>query len=417
MKKRFDSALKKRSLLGILAGCIICVAAIIFAACLLTDKSLPTTGESGKYIILAMNDSGMHCYQSDFSGFMLLPPANTLKVQVIRQGTDEAHLVSKGIRVTYEMIDNTYSAGKTNFWTYVKDYGYDVAPNVGITGNGLKGEFRLSEDGKYYEAVAIPVTPYNDGSEILNPYQLARIQVLDANTGRLLAETASVVVPVSDEMACSICHGIENTDRNILAAHDELSGTSLVKDLDNGQRYKCAQCHRDNALGTPGKTDVLPLSQAMHGFHSDKMSESGVSPVCYSCHPGPVTQCYRGQMYLAGITCDSNDCHGDMASVAKTQAEGRQAWLTEPDCGDCHGEKFAANPDLLYRNSYLLNAPCEEMNGLILCESCHNSPHAEWISAQPKDNLLPNSLLGYNSYINKCTVCHEGKGQMHQNGS
>jgi hypothetical protein len=93
------------------------------------------------------------------------------------------------------MIDNTYSAGKTNFWTYVKDYGYDVAPNVGITGNGLKGEFRLSEDGKYYEAVAVPVTPYNDGSEILNPYQLARIQVLDANTGRLLAETASVVVP------------------------------------------------------------------------------------------------------------------------------------------------------------------------------------------------------------------------------
>ena len=417
MKKIRAIVVKKRALLRAGAGFITCVAAIIFAVCLLTDKSLPTTGGTSKYIILAMNDSGMHCYQSDFSGFMLLPLANTLKVQVIRQGMDEAHLVSKGIRVTYEMIDNTYSVGKTNFWTYAKDYGYDVAPNIGITGNGLKGEFKLSEDGKYYEVVAIPVTPYNDGSEVLSPYQFARIQVLDANTGRLLAETANVVVPVSDEMDCSICHGKENTDRNILAAHDELSGTSLVKDLNNGQRYKCAQCHRDNALDTPGKTDVLPLSQAMHGFHSDKMFESDVSPVCYSCHPGPVTQCYRGQMYLAGITCGSNDCHGDMANVAKTQAEGRQAWLEEPDCGDCHGEKFAANPGLLYRNSYLLNAPCEEMNGLIQCESCHNSPHAEWISSQPKDNLLPHSLLGYDSFINKCTVCHEGEGQVHQNGS
>lgn len=417
MKNAFDIVAGKRWLLAF-AGFIVCVAAIVFSVRVLKGKSLPVTAKNGEdYTILAMNDSGMHCFQSDFSGFMLLPPANTLKVQVIRRGKNEAHLVSKGIRITYEIVDNTYSVGKTNFWTYAKDYGYDVAPNEGITGNGLKGEFKLSEDGKYYEAAAIPVTPYKDGSEELNPYQLAHIQVLDANTGRLLAETASVVVPVSDEMDCSICHGKADTDRNILAAHDALSGTSLVKDLDNGQRYKCAQCHRDSALDTPGKTDVLPLSEAIHGFHSDKMTESDVSPECYSCHPGPVTQCYRGQMYLAGITCGGDDCHGDMANVAKTQSEGRQAWVTEVDCGSCHGEQFAVNPDLLYRSSYLLNAPCEEMNGLIQCESCHNSPHAEWISAQDKDNLLPYSLLGYNSYINKCTVCHEGKGQMHQNGS
>jgi len=147
------------------------------------------------------------------------------------------------------------------------------------------------------------------------------------------------------------------------------------------------------------------------------MSLSSTSPACYSCHPGPVTQCYRGSMSLAGISCDDAKCHGDMANVAKTQAERRQAWMMEPDCGSCHGEKYEVNPGRLYRNSYLLNAPSEEMNGLIQCESCHNSPHAEWVSSQAKDNLLPRSLLGYNSFIDKCSVCHEGEGRMHSDSS
>ena len=241
--------------------------------------------------------------------------------------------------------------------------------------------------------------------------------MLDERTGAVLAETSNVVVPVSDEMDCGICHGETDTDRAILSAHDKLSGTSLVKDLDNGQRYPCGQCHKDNALGLPGKPDVLPLSQAIHGFHAGKMTGVSTSPVCYSCHPGPVSQCSRGQMALAGISCDNEKCHGDMANVAKTQAEGRQAWLEEPDCGECHGEKYAANSGQLYRNSYLMNAPDEDMNDLILCASCHNSPHAEWVSGEPKDNLLPHSLLGYDSFIDKCTVCHNGSGRMHRGNS
>jgi hypothetical protein len=417
MSKFHAVVVKKKTLVIALVGVVLCAAAVVLTASLISDAAVPVTGGSGAYTILAMNDIGMHCIQPDYSGFLLLPPANTLKVQVIQKGTRDARLVSSGIRVTYEMVDNTTSDGKTNFWKYAKDYGYDVAPNVGITGNGLKGEFTLSADGKYYEAAAIPVTPYNDGNSQLNPYQLAHIRVLDARTGEVLAEASSVVVPVSDEMDCGICHGQTNTDFAILTAHDKLSGTSLVKNLQNGQRYKCGQCHKDNALGLPGKPDVLPLSQAIHSFHADKMAAVSVSPLCYSCHPGPVSQCYRGQMALADVSCDSDKCHGDMTNIAQTQAEGRQAWLDEPDCSGCHGEKYAVNPGLLYRNSYLLNSPGEEMNGLILCESCHNSPHAEWVSAQAKDNLLPHSLLGYDSFIDKCTVCHEGEGKVHQNNS
>lgn len=414
MKKLHTIVVRKKSVLLSVACLVVCIIAIVLAADLRSDKSVAVTGPNQGYTILAMNDLGMHCYQTDYSGFLILPPGNTLKVQVFKQGTDEAKLITSGIEISYEIIGNTTSADKINFWDYAKYYGYNVKPNIGITGNGLSGTFKLSADGKYYEATAIPITPYNDGSQKLNPYQLAHIKVTDINSGKLLAETDKVVVPVSDEMKCSECHGATGTDRNILTAHDKLSGTSLVKDLDNGKRYKCSDCHQDNILGEPGKQGIPPLSEAMHGFHSSKMSMSSIKPACYSCHPGPVTQCYRGQMYLAGIDCTDASCHGDMTNIAKTQADGRKAWLQEPDCGTCHGPDYSVNVGTLYRNSYLMNGPDPEMNGIILCASCHNSPHGEWKSSQPKDNLLPHSLLGYDSYINECSVCHNGRGRVHR---
>ena len=159
---------------------------------------------------------------------------------------------------------------------------------------------------------------------------------------------------------------------------------------------------------------MLPLSEAMHGFHADKMELSNITPLCSTCHPGPVTKCYRGRMFIAGITCYDPNCHGDMENIAKTQAEGREAWLQEPDCSACHGAAYGANPDTLYRNSYLMNAPSKEMNGIIQCESCHNSPHVIWKSSLDKDNLLPISLQRFADYIKKCSVCHEGKGAIHQ---
>lgn len=414
VKKVSFIIIKKKSLIYSLIGAAICLAAIFVCVNVFSSEFQTVIGQNDSgYVILAMNDSGMHCYQKDYSSFLILPPGNTLKVQVIQNNFETAQLINSGIEVSYEIIDNTTSADKTNFWNYAKDYGYDVAPNIGITGNSLKGVFKLSSDGKYYEAAAIPITPYNDGSTELNPLQLARIKVVDNNTGKLLVMAENIVVPVSDEMQCSACHGTTDTDLNILKVHDKLSETSLVKDLNDGKRYRCGDCHKDNALGLPGNADVLPFSQAMHGFHADKMGESSITPVCYSCHPGPVTQCYRGRMLQDGITCDNEKCHGNIANLASTQASGRQAWLQEPDCGACHGTAYAANQNMLYRNSYLLNAPGDEMNDILLCESCHNSPHAEWKSSQDKDNLLPISLQGYANYLKKCSVCHEGQGKVH----
>ncbi len=410
MKTCFILITKKKLIFGLITFAA-CLTAIIAAAVLLSDAE--DKGNDPSYVIFGANDLGMHCYQKDFSGFLILPPGNTLKVQVIENGGNEAKLIKSGIEVSYSIINNSYSAGKTNFWEYAADYGYDVPPNIGITGNGLSGVFKLSADGKYYEASWVPVTPYFDGSDKLAPYQTVSITVKDKETGKVLAVADNVVVPVSDEMMCSVCHGAENTDLDILKAHDELSNTSLAADLEQGKRHKCGECHPDNALGLKGEEGVLPLSEAIHGFHSGKMEMTDITPKCYACHPGPESKCYRGRMYIAGITCDDPKCHGTMANIAQTQAGGRKAWFQEPDCAACHGPLYGANPDTLYRNSYLVNAPAEEMDNIILCASCHNSPHAIWRSSLDLDNRLPYSLQGIKSYIKKCSVCHAGEGKVH----
>lgn len=413
--KRFRVYIVKRKKAVIITAAVLCTALLAVVAALFSGESAPAVAEGqSSYVILSMNESGMHCMQEDYSSYLILPPSNNLKVQVFKKGKDAAELVNSGIRVEYEMVDNTTSADKNNFWKYAADYGFDVPPNIGITGNGLKGACKLSADKKFYEATSIPVIPYNDGSKKINPYQTAKITVRDEKTGDVLVETANTVIPVSTEMNCALCHGEKNTGPNILAAHDRLSKTKLAADLKKGVRRKCSDCHADSAISAPGKRGVPPLSQAIHGFHADKMAKANVKPVCYTCHPGVKTLCNRGVMYAAGLRCDNEKCHGSMKNVAKTQENGRRAWIDLPDCAACHNAEFGSNPNTLYRDSYLQNAPAPEMDGIILCASCHNPPHAEWKSTLKIDNRIPLALLGYENFIDKCTVCHEGTGAFHR---
>ncbi len=379
-----------------------------------TTISCSTAPANASYVVFAMNDLGMHCIQNDYSDFMILPPANTLMVQVFKKGYTSAELITSGIEVKYELIDNTSSADKINFWDFASYYGFDLQPNEGITGNWLSGSMTLSADKKYFEATAIPVVPYNDNSSEMQAYQTARITVYDQSTKKLIATCESVVVPVSDELHCDECHGQINTGLSILSSHDKLSGTQFVDDLKNNIRHKCSECHADNILGAPGVEGVKSLSQAMHGFHADKMELSEITPPCGNCHPGPVTKCYRGVMYANGVSCDDSHCHGDMATIAKSIQNGREPWLQEPNCSNCHTEEYSANPSTLYRNSYLLNGPTSGMNDIILCLSCHNSPHSEWPSTLPLDNKIPLSLQGSDRFIYKCTVCHQASGTIHK---
>jgi hypothetical protein len=371
-----------------------------------------------KYIILAYNDLGMHCIQKDYSGFLILPPGNNLRVQVFKTGVQKAELITEDIIVEYEVNGNTTSANKLNFWKYAKDYGYDIPEDVGITGNRLKGVCVLSSDKKYFEATAIPITPFNDNDTKENPYQTTKVSVKDAVSGQVLAVQDKVVLPVSVEMNCSNCHGTVETNKNILSSHDQKEGTKLYSDFLQNKLHRCSECHKDNALEAPGKPGVPSLSYSVHNSHSARVASSSQGNGCYNCHPGPVTQCSRGVMAANGLTCASKGCHGSMEQVAQSQKYGREAWVNEPDCGDCHGKEYGSNilndsgAKLLYHNSYLMNGP-NGMNGIIHCASCHNSPHSEWPSTVDVDNSIPLKILGKRDFIRECTACHQGSGKIH----
>lgn len=363
----------------------------------------PAYSQNMKATIFAWNDLGMHCDQDDYSYFCVLPPFNTLHVQVsIRPNLATP---SSGYSVKYDFPKKTDSTLHTNFWNYAAQYGWNVAPNVGITGTTLSGTMQADSNGKGWVATGIPITPYDDDGT-WDPYGAANISVYDNNNA--LVQTAQVVAPVSTEMDCINCHG-SNPQASILQAHDSHNGTTLYADQQKGIVHRCSECHSDNAVGAAGKTGVESLSLAMHNFHKDKMNytttATNTNPGCYNCHPGPKTQCMRGIMERAGKTC--TDCHGDMYQMASSLQNGRIDWVQEPKCGSCHDSKHQENSNTLYRNSIMNNSINGDMNGQFYCEACHNSTHGELTTANAADPTIPKKFQGDNYWIWNCKVCHQ----------
>ncbi|HEY6874631.1 MAG TPA: carboxypeptidase-like regulatory domain-containing protein [Geobacteraceae bacterium] len=375
------------------------------------NQYIPATGMN--YSVLAWNDLGMHCDQDDYSYFMVLPPFNTLHVQVVNRNGTTSPIMS-GITVSYAFAKKTDSTLHTNWWTYQSQYGFNQPANIGITGTPLAGTMVADANNLSWVATGIPITPYDDDGT-WDPYGTATITVKDS-VGNVL-QTASVLAPVSTEMMCSNCHGTTNPQLDILTKHDALSGTTLVADYNAGTRHACSQCHSDNAVGAPGVPGVESLSLAMHNFHKDKMTYTTIAanttPDCYNCHPGPRTQCLRGIMERAGKSC--HDCHGDMYGMTTSMQNGRQPWLQEPGCSKCHDAKHAENASILYRNSIFQNAPNNNMSGKLYCEACHNSTHGEHITSNAADPTIPNQFQGDSYWIWNCNVCHNNKTvqQMH----
>ena len=344
--------------------------------------------------VLAWNDLGMHCDQDSYKYFDLLPPYNTLHAQVFSGGE-----VRRGYTVTYAFAKKTDSTLHTDFWTYASSFGYNLAPNVGLTGNGLSGTMKPDPGGLGYVATGIPVTPFDDDGT-WDPYGAATITV--RNSGGVVVATQDVVVPISTELSCGNCHG-DNYAVDMLTKHDAAQGTTLLADANANHPHACGECHADNAVGAVGLPGVESLSVAMHKLHDGKLPNTTAG--CYNCHPGPKTECLRGIMERAGKGCV--DCHGTMTTVWTTAASGRQPWLNEPKCATCHGSKYGENSGTLYRNSVLKNS-YEDMSGKIYCEACHNSTHAEYVSSNAADGVVPRTVQGNNYWIYNCAVCHRG---------
>ena len=203
----------------------------------------------------------------------------------------------------------------------------------------------------------------------------------------------------------------------------------------------CAACHGSNALGLAGYAGVPPLTQSMHNLHgglidpatSQTMDSGTTRATCYNCHPGPKTQCLRGAMATLTdasgnheVECQS--CHGNLTAVGNTS---RQGWLNEPSCEMCHtGTAVTNSGQIVYTSvftsgttqrtaadqTFATNAktPASGLSlyryssghGGLQCEACHNSTHAEYVSAIANDNAQSTSLQGHTGMIAECTACH-----------
>jgi predicted CXXCH cytochrome family protein len=99
---------------------------------------------------------------------------------------------------------------------------------------------------------------------------------------------------------------------------------------------------------------------------------------------------------LHGQQCQN--CHGNMAAMARGIENGRIPWVQEPSCASCHTAAYAENPGTLFKLS--------SGHGGVMCEGCHNSTHADVPSRQPEDNANNIALQGHAGPLGDCTVCH-----------
>lgn len=372
---------------------------------------LPAPRPLDKYVVLAWNDLGMHCYQADFSTFQILPPYNVFWAQVIRRGPKPV-VVTKGVELRYETLNVADPVRHTNFWDYAAAYGWKLEPGAGLKGKRTSGTMEAATD--HFIADGVPVVDFDDDGT-WDPFPMFTVSVHN-RAGQLLAQTVNVA-PASTEMSCDLCHvadTLQGSMAGILKAHDKNENTDLFPRAQAGKPAQCCSCHADPAMGVMKCKDCeLTLSAAMHGFHAGKVTEPErklPKNVCHACHPGPKTKCLRDVMSQSDITC--TDCHGPMKTVADRV---RTPWTTMPSCTTCHTEELqdpeevsieSPNEHLTKDSASLYRHSKAHGGGGIYCCACHGSPHTINPAATLRDNQQAVRLQGKEGPISKCAVCH-----------
>ncbi|MCB1743869.1 MAG: hypothetical protein KDK91_26075, partial [Gammaproteobacteria bacterium] len=334
--------------------------------------------------LLGWNNLGMHCMDSSYSEFSILPPYNTIEAQLIVGG--KLVTAPSGFSVTYEAVAdpngsiNTTSTGKGNWYANAFDlYGAVLTDaDQGLAGCDMPGTgnhpqpMRFEADNvpapgvstpvSWFHAEGIPLTPYDDAG-LKNTYPLMRLVARDM-LGHIIAQS-DIVLPVSDEMDCKACHApgshpdaepaagwitdanVEREYRlNVLAVHDDrefaahtalyaeslsangLNAAGLYASARAGTPVLCAACHASEALGKPsfqstaGHGAVPSLTQSMHAFHAEVTDTSGMK-LDDSRNRSACYQCHPGS---------STRClRGAMGSAVA--ADGSLAM----QCQSCHG--------------------------------------------------------------------------------
>jgi hypothetical protein len=340
-----------------------------FGGLMLALQVFPAAAQTTGSTLVAWNNLGMHCMDSDYSVFSILPPYNTIEAQLIVGGT-LIKTGTGGYTVTYQAVAdpdgsiNTTAIGKTNFFAYTASLYGAVAPDAGLAGWNMPGASNTPQSLRFeatnspaagvtaavnwFRAEGIPITPYDDAMH-KNAYPL--MHLVARNAANAIIATTDIVLPVSDEMDCRACHASNagpaakpaagwvndpNPERdyrlNILRLHDEfefgLHSATYTSALaakgfnpsglnanvvTNGRPVACSACHLSEALQGSGIAGIPPLTAAVHTLHANVMdtvlnvtlNDSSNRAACYRCHPGSTTKCLRGAMG-SGIAADGS---------------------------------------------------------------------------------------------------------------
>jgi PKD repeat protein/ferredoxin len=412
--------------------------------------------------LLGWNNLGMHCMDSDYSVFSVLPPYNTIESQLIVGGK----LVTNGVgyTVTYQAVAdpsgsfNSTAMGKGNYYTYAQSlFGATLAPEGGLAGWNMPGVSNTPQSMlfettntpapgaptrvNWFRAEGIPISPFDDAHR-KNPYPLMRL--IARNSGGIPIATNDIVLPVSDEMDCRACHasgtqaaaqpangwlwdGLPERDfrLNILRLHDEhqfarqpaLYTAALAARGFNPQGlYRgvvaddkpvlCAACHASEALGAPSFGTIPQLTTSVHSRHATVQDpQSGLTldnsanrQACYLCHPGSTTKCLRGAMGGA-IATDG---------------------LMEMQCQSCHGNMSAVGST--NRVGWFMEPNCQgchtgtatSNNGLIRYTSSSETNGVPRVAINQTFATSPNTPVGGLSLYRfstghgglQCSACH-----------
>lgn len=377
--------------------------AVLASAVALAVLVLPGfPGRAANTALLGWNNLGMHCMDSDYSVFSILPPYNTIHAQLIVGG--KLVKSGQGYTISYEAVadpDGSFNAtamGKGNFYDFAAAlYGTKPAPEMGLAGWAMPGPANTPQPMlfestnrpapgvatrvNWWRAEGLPISPYDDAGN-KNPYPLLRL--VARNATKQVVATSDIVVPVSDEMDCRLCHasGTQESARpaagwvwsgdderdfrlNILRLHDEhqferhpetYRAALAARGYNPAGLYQgvvtdahpalCASCHASEALGTASFGDIPPLTQSIHATHAEvtdpelnlRLDDSAHRAACYRCHPGSATKCLRGAMGGAiapdgSMSMQCQSCHGSMSQVGSPDRVG---WFQEPNCQSCH---------------------------------------------------------------------------------
>jgi hypothetical protein len=404
-----------------------------------------SSSSSASYVVFARNDLGMHCACPTFAGFLLLPPWNTVRVQVFQRGSTPV-LVSSGITVSYSLAEESDSSLPTDPYfaqwiTYSPKMFPGFQPVVngkiqGLAGYGIAGNMTFNSTSMAYEAVGIPAYPVTTGNSTKDimtdplgganrdPYLTANIVV--KNSAGTTIGTTSCVVPVAFGGCCG-CHldlaaanGYPKTPTGSFQYLGKMHGQNGSKIDFNyldptgdgtAGPIRCSWCHWDPAMSesaAPGLANVWPnyvimpgasftkadvkvsqysFSDVLHRFHVQdplviSSYEPNIATACYRCHPGNGVNCYRG------------------THLAKTN---NVMW-----CTDCHGnlnQRVAAGQLTQPWKQSTLPSCYAPAKGITSAFTCHNTvkDNLTWTSAFAGNFI--NARAGMGSLV-LCESCH-----------